>query len=104
MTLRADEQDFRGKGHAIDLALTHPAKHDPRIEGELRLHLRRKYAVVLAVGLLPFAVSAALIFLYWEYARPFVATDDPFLAALGVVVSGDPISSPMAAPKSRATA
>jgi hypothetical protein len=73
----APQERHSGSGRVADFS----PKHDRKIEDELYRRLRQQDAVVFAVGLLLLAVAAAAIYLYWDYARPFVATDDPFLAA-----------------------
>jgi hypothetical protein len=73
----APQERLRGNGRVVDF----PPKHDRKIEDELYRHLRRQDELVFAIGLLLLAVAAAATYLYWDYARPFVATDDPFLAA-----------------------
>jgi hypothetical protein len=73
----APQERLRGDGPVVDF----PPKHDRKIEDELYRRLRRQDALVFAIGLLLLAVAAAATYLYWDYARPFVATDDPFLAA-----------------------
>jgi hypothetical protein len=73
-----------GNGRVVEFPLAHEVEapqHDRKIEDELYRRLRRQDALVFAIGLLFLAVGAAATYLYWDYARPFVATDDPFLAA-----------------------
>jgi hypothetical protein len=72
----APQELLGGKSRAADFP-----PHDRNMADELRRQLRRQDAVFLTVGLLLFAVAAAATYLCWDYARPFVATDDPFLAA-----------------------
>jgi hypothetical protein len=69
----APQERHSGSGRVADFS----PKHDRKIEDELYRRLRQQDAVVFAVGLLLLAVAAAAIYLYWDYARPFVATDDP---------------------------
>ena len=85
---RADSVRVRARGpapqerHGGNGRVVHfPPKHDRKIEDELYRRLRQQDKLVFAIGLLLLAVAAATIYLYWDYARPFVATDDPFLAA-----------------------
>jgi hypothetical protein len=82
---------LRATGRVVDF----PPKHDRKIEDELYRRLRRQDALVFAIGLLLLAVAATATYLYWDYARPFVATDDPFLAArqFSTVVRTIPASS-----------
>jgi hypothetical protein len=78
------QERLHGKRRVVDFPLEHegkPREHNRQTEDELRRRLRQMDALVFAIGLLLFAVAAAATYLYWEYARPFVATDDPFLAA-----------------------
>jgi len=80
----APQERLHGKRRVVDFPLGQEGKsreHNRKTEDELRRRLRQMDALVFAVGLLLFAVAAAATYLYWEYARPFVATDDPFLAA-----------------------
>jgi hypothetical protein len=56
-----------------------PPEHG-RNTDELRRCLRRQDALACAIGLMLLAVAAVATYLYWEYAQPFVASDDPFLA------------------------
>ena len=73
-----------GKLRVVDLPEAQrnkPPERDRRIDEELRRRLWRQDALVLAIGLLLLAVAAALTCLYWNYARPFPATDDAFIAA-----------------------
>jgi hypothetical protein len=75
---------LRGKLRVVDLPEAQrntPAESDRRIDDELRRRLWRQDALVLAIGLMLLAVAAALTCLYWNYARPFPATDDAFIAA-----------------------
>jgi hypothetical protein len=85
----APQERLRGDGRVVDF----PPKHDRKIEDELYRRLRRQDALVFAIGLLLLAVAAAATYLYWDYARPFVATDDPFLAARQFPVVARPVSS-----------
>ena len=73
----APQERHYGNGRVADFQ----PKHDPKSEDELYRRLRQQDKLVFAVGLLLLAVGAAAIYLYWDHARPFVATDDPFLAA-----------------------
>jgi hypothetical protein len=73
----APQERHGGNGRVPDFQ----PKHDPKSEDELYRRLRQQDKLVFAVGLLLLAVGAAAIYLYWDHARPFVATDDPFLAA-----------------------
>jgi hypothetical protein len=74
---QAPQERLCGNGRVADFQ----PKHDPKSEDELYRRLRQQDKLVFAVGLLLLAVGAAAIYLYWDHARPFVATDDPFLAA-----------------------
>jgi hypothetical protein len=87
----APQERHSGNGRVVDF----PPKHDRKIEDELYLCLRRQDALVFVIGLLLLAVAAAAICLYWDYARPFVATDDPFLAVrqFPIVVRTIPVPS-----------
>jgi hypothetical protein len=69
----ATQERLRGDGRVVDFA----PKHDRKIEDELYRRLRRQDALVFAIGLLLLVVAAAATYLYWDYARPFIATDDP---------------------------
>jgi hypothetical protein len=87
-----------GNGRVVEFPLAHEVEapqHDRKIEDELYRRLRRQDALVFAIGLLFLAVGTAATYLYWDYARPFVATDDPFLAArqFPVVARPIPVSS-----------
>ena len=93
----APQERLRGKRRAIDFPLEHevdPPEYDRKTEDELRRRLRQMDALVFAIGLLLFAVAAAATYLYWEYARPFVATDDPFLAAQRFLTVVQAIAAP----------
>jgi hypothetical protein len=83
----APQERLRGDGRVVDFL----PKHDRRIEDQLYRRLRRQDALVFAIGLLLLAVAAAATYLYWDYARPFVATDDPFLAARQFPVDARPV-------------
>jgi hypothetical protein len=72
----APQERLRGDGRVVDFA----PKHDRKIEDELYRRLRRQDALVFAIGLLLLAVAAAATYLYWDFARPFMATDDHILA------------------------
>jgi MarR family transcriptional regulator, transcriptional regulator for hemolysin len=79
----APQEQLRSKRRAIDFLPEHagePPKQNRKIDDELRRRLRQIDALVFAIGVMLFAVAAAATHLYWEYARPFVATDDPVLA------------------------
>jgi hypothetical protein len=73
----APQERHSGNGCFVDF----PPNHDRKIEDELYRRIRRQDALVFTIGMLLSAVAAAAIYLSWDYARPFVATDDPFLAA-----------------------
>ena len=76
---------LHGKLRVVDLPHAQrnkPAELDRRIDEELGRRLRRQDAFVIAIGLLLLAAAAALTCLYWNYARPFPATDNAFIAAL----------------------
>jgi hypothetical protein len=93
----APQERLRGKRRAIDFPLGHegkPREHNRQTEDELRRRLRQMDALVFAIGLLLFAAAAAATYLYWEYARPFVATDDPFLAARHFLVIVRALAAP----------
>ena len=78
------QERLYSKRRVVDFPLGNegkPREHNRQTEDELRRRLRQMDALVFAIGLLLFAVAAVATYLYWEYARPFVATDDPFLAA-----------------------
>jgi hypothetical protein len=87
----APQEWHSGDGRVVDF----PPKHDRKIEDELYRRLRRQDALVFSIGLLLLASAAAATYLYWDYARPFIATDDPFLAArqYPVVAGLLPVSS-----------
>jgi len=72
-----------------------PPEHG-RNTDELRRCLRRQDALVCAIGLLLLAVAAVATYLYWEYARPFVASDDPFLAVRQFLIVVRPIAANLA--------
>jgi hypothetical protein len=91
------QERLHGKRRVVDFPLGHegkPREHNRQTEDELRRRLRQMDALVFAVGLLLFAVAAAATYLYWEYARPFVATDDPFLAARHFLVIVRALAAP----------
>jgi hypothetical protein len=72
-----------------------PPEHG-RNTDELRRCLRRQDALVCAIGLLLLAVAAVATYLYWEYAWPFVASDDPFLAVRQFPIVVRPIAANLA--------
>lgn len=77
----ATQESLRAERRALDFL---PGDEDEPLESErntdeLRRRLRRLDALVWAVGLLLLAVAAGATYVYWESARPFVATDDPVL-------------------------
>jgi hypothetical protein len=86
----APQERHSGTGRVVDF----PLKHDRKIEDELYRRLRRQDALVFAIGLLLLAVAAGAIYLYWDYARPFVATDDPFLAARQFPIAVRTVATP----------
>jgi hypothetical protein len=75
----AMQEGLRAERRALDfLRRCEDESPEPeRNTDELRRRLRRLDALVWAVGLLLLAVAAGATCVYWEYARPFVATDDP---------------------------
>jgi hypothetical protein len=85
----ASQERLRANGRAVDFP-----PHDRNMEDELGRQLRRQDALVLTVGLLLFAVAAAATYLCWDYTRPFVATDDPFLAARPIPIVVRTIPAP----------
>jgi hypothetical protein len=77
----ATQESLFAKRRALDFLAGY--KDEPpeseRNTDELRRRLRRLDALVWAVALLLLAVAAGATYVYWESARPLVATDDPVL-------------------------
>jgi hypothetical protein len=87
----ASRGQLHGKLRVVDLPEAQRSKSpelDRRIDDELGRRLRRQDALVLAIGLMLLAVAAALTCLYWNYARPFPATDDAFIATRQIPRTG----------------
>ena len=72
-----------------------PPEHG-RNTDELRRCLRRQDALACAIGLMLLAVAGVATYLYCEYAPPFVASDDPFLAVRQFLIVVRPIAANLA--------